>query len=257
MVKSQLQASKCWLITSPHRALTPMEWARVNDLKERVYDYCLAEEGEHEDYHVHMAVRYETEVLNGFHMMFPGWHVDLVMEGQWDKVIDYCKKEGNYTHKQEKIPEVYANEHPVWRSWQKKVLDYPNDDRKVICVVDERGNVGKTFLAMWHCVRHKAVYIPVMRGYQDIIRMVYASPAKMYFVDLPRALTRKQQKDIYAAAETIKNGYAYDDRYEWKFRYFNAPKIVIFTNVMPDSELLSPDRWVYIYPQTYNKAYGS
>lgn len=251
MVQGKVECSKCWLLTSPHRALTPVEWARMNDQKERVYDYCFAEEGDGDEYHVHLALRYEIEMLNGFRAMFPGWHVQVVLENSWDSVLDYCKKSGNYKHLREKLPVVYADEHPRWRPWQKYVLDYPNDGRRVICVVDERGNSGKTFLSMWHCCRHKAVYIPVLRGYQDFMRMVYASESSMYFVDLPRALTKKQQKDIYAAAETIKNGYAYDDRYEWKSRYFDSPKVVIFTNKMPDMELLSVDRWVFIDPWTY------
>jgi hypothetical protein len=48
---------------------------------------------------------------------------------------------------------------------------------------------------------------------------------------------------FYSAVETIKDGYAYDDRYSFKEKVFDCPNIWIFCNVLPDLNLLSMDRW--------------
>lgn len=250
MLKKSIILSKCWLVTSPHRELTESESEYIQSIKQGAYDWCLALEGEGDELHYHFAVRFPQEVVNLFECL-SGWNVQVVPEHRWDLCLDYCKKLGFYEHLREKLPAVYANPEPVWRPWQKAVLDAAADPRKIICVVDERGGTGKTFLAMWHAVRHRAVIVPMLRTYQDLMRVVYSNPSSMYFCDLPRALTRRQQKDIFAAAETIKNGYAFDERYSFRRRFFDSPKMVIYTNVVPANELLSADRWLFICPDTY------
>lgn len=248
-MRQVIQVSKCWLITSPHRDLTTSELRFIETVKKQSYDWCFAREGEDDDeLHFHFAVRFPIETINVFGDL-QGWNIQIVPEHRWDLCIDYCKKSGYYEHFREKLPKVYADPNPVWRPWQRRVLDCVSDPRKIICVIDERGGTGKTFLAMWHAVRHRAVIIPMLRTYQDLMRMVYANPSDMYFCDLPRALTRRQQKDIFAAAETVKNGFAFDERYTYRRRYFDSPKMVIYTNVQPDAGMLSADRWIIIHPE--------
>jgi len=43
--------------------------------------------------------------------------------------------------------------------------------------------------------------------------------------------------------ETLKDGYAYDDRYHFKEEYFDCPQIWVFMNMVPDISMLSKDRW--------------
>lgn len=64
-------------------------------------------------------------------------------------------------------------------------------------------------------------------------------------IDIPKAMTRSDQSQLYAAIEQIKNGYAYDARYKYRERWFDCPCIWVFTNQKPDEDLLSADRWVY------------
>lgn len=248
MKSISIPTSKCWLATSPHRELNIAESNHLEIIKSSAFDWCFAREGDGDELHFHFAVRFPIESVNVFSTL-SGWNIQIVPEHRWDLCLDYCKKSGFYEHLREKLPEVYSNPEPVWRPWQQKVLDMMNDSRKVICVCDERGGTGKTFLAMWHAVRYRAVIIPMLHTYQDLMRAVYANPSELYFIDLPRALTKRQQKDIFAAAETIKNGFAFDERYSYRKRYFNPPKVVIYTNQMPDISQLSVDRWVFIYPE--------
>jgi len=63
--------------------------------------------------------------------------------------------------------------------------------------------------------------------------------------DMPRAMNKDRLYQFYAAIETIKDGYAYDDRYHFTEKVFDCPNIWIFTNRMPDTTLLSTDRWKF------------
>lgn len=65
--------------------------------------------------------------------------------------------------------------------------------------------------------------------------------ASAYLVDIPRALP--VGNEIWAAAESLKDGYAFDDRYSFKYRLMDSPGICFFTNTMPPLQFLSEDRW--------------
>lgn len=62
-------------------------------------------------------------------------------------------------------------------------------------------------------------------------------------MDMPRAMKKDKLGGMYSAIETIKDGYAWDDRYQFKEKAFDSPNIWIFTNTAPDMDLLSRDRW--------------
>lgn len=262
--------SKRWLFTSPHRDLYPYESAKIDEWKHQigsdralVYDICVGMEGlgDTDKYgntklHYHIYVRFTKEyAFSGSDTCpLPGWDIAPVSEVDELVVIDYCCKSGKYFWAREDIPEPYDVADPVWRPWQQKVIDSLNLPRQVICVVDEKGNTGKTFLAMWHKWRHLAEMLPLMRNYQDIMRATFQllqnrEELPILFIDLPRAQTKKNLQHMYAAIETIKNGIAYDDRYQLRQRLFKPPKVVVFTNEMPDMRLLSIDRWLFIYPE--------
>lgn len=118
--------------------------------------------------------------------------------------------------------------------------------RHVNIIYQEKGNVGKSTL-----VSHMRAYrlgrsLPPVNDMKDLLRMVCDLPtSNMYLFDMPRALTKDKQYQFFSAVETIKDGYAYDDRYTFKEKVFDCPNIWIFTNAMPDLNLLSRDRWKF------------
>jgi len=65
----------------------------------------------------------------------------------------------------------------------------------------------------------------------------------LYIIDIPRALRKDQLFQFFSGIETLKDGYAYDDRYHFKEEYFDCPNIWIFMNTIPDLEYMSKDRW--------------
>lgn len=259
-MRPKLEASRYWLYTSPHRQLTNYEADYIyNALPQMCYDYIIGQEGniDDESLHYHLFIEYDHEVmdcLSGRMGPLEGWHCQRVQDDDGiSRAREYCMKEGQYEWKHEVLPSKYAIE-PRWRPWQTKVLDYiaRNPDRKVCCVIDPVGGCGKTFLALWHVVRHRGIYIPVM-SYRDVLRAAFANAGTgPYFFDIPRAYPPQRVKDVFAAAETLSGGYSYDDRYQWRAQVTDRRPIVIFTNSNPPVEYLSSDRWIYIYPQQSN-----
>lgn len=136
---------------------------------------------------------------------------------------------------------------PTWRPWQQTVkssIEQPPDDRTINVAIDTEGNNGKSFLTMWLMSRNIAERIPQQKDGRDIMRMVMNCPIrKCYFIDLPRATPNKDSHALYTAIEEIKNGYCYDDRYRFQRTIFEPPHIWVFTNEIPDSHLVSRDRW--------------
>ena len=54
---------------------------------------------------------------------------------------------------------------------------------------------------------------------------------------------KKIMGDFYSGIEELKNGCAFDKRYKGQMLTFDRPRIFIFTNTLPDYNLLSNDRW--------------
>jgi hypothetical protein len=61
---------------------------------------------------------------------------------------------------------------------------------------------------------------------------------------MPRGMKKDKLGDFYSGIEVIKNGVAYDKRYTAKKIRFNRPRIFVFTNTLPELNLMSKDRWV-------------
>jgi len=87
--------------------------------------------------------------------------------------------------------------------------------------------------------------IPPFRLMDDIFQWVAGRPIKpVYIVDMPRGMKKDRLGDFYSGIEVIKNGVAYDKRYHAKKIRFNRPRVFVFTNELPNLDLMSKDRWV-------------
>lgn len=130
--------------------------------------------------------------------------------------------------------------------WQQHIVDtYDEWDTRTINVIyDLEGNNGKSTLCGYMRAHKIGFVLPFINDYKDIMRMIMCVPTKRcYLMDMPRAINKDRLYQMYGAIETIKNGYAYDDRYHFKEKCFDCPNIWIFCNVLPDRTMLSEDRW--------------
>lgn len=132
------------------------------------------------------------------------------------------------------------------KPWQAELLDISQiyDERHIDVVYDPYGNSGKTTFTRYAMVYKYGQLLPFCNDFKDIMRMVMDMPtSKCYIMDMPRAINKERLYQLFGGIESVKDGYAYDDRYHFKQKIFDKPNIILFTNVFPDLELLSGDRW--------------
>lgn len=161
---------------------------------------------------------------------------------------DDTRINGPWTDKDEKPEYVprHIRECKELRPFQAEILRMAHvyDPRKIDVIYCPEGNKGKSTLIGKACAAGHGVMPPCF-DYKDILRMVYGMPtSKAYFVDMPRAMPQDKMAGFFSGLETMKDGRAYDDRYKFKQRFFDSPRIFLFTNRMPDLRHLSKDRWV-------------
>lgn len=139
--------------------------------------------------------------------------------------------------------------------WQKRVEASTKVEelRKVNILMDASGNTGKSTLVKVLEARRLAVKLPLTRDYKDIIQMAHGIAVGLtrkdtslgcFMVDMPRGIAKKDMAGFYSAIETLKDGNLFDMRYKFNKYMIDEPVVWIFTNQLPDLELLSRDRWV-------------
>lgn len=132
------------------------------------------------------------------------------------------------------------------RPWQASIISQLEiwNTRNINMIYCPNGNVGKSILAGYIRAHKLGRVLPPVNDYRDFLRMVCDLPtSRAYVVDMPRAMKKDKLGGFYSAIETCKDGYAYDDRYTFREKIFDCPNIWVFTNVLPEFELLSSDRW--------------
>jgi len=145
-----------------------------------------------------------------------------------------------------KRPRFNFHDYP-WQSEIRMLINGEPDDRRVVWVYSEEGNVGKTSFAnrlRWDnptktCVCTTTCYADVARLYN------YES---LVIFDLARSLEH-QEKLNYSTFEALKDGRMTSTKYEPITKWFDVPHVLIFANFAPLQERLSADRWI-IYEVT-------
>jgi hypothetical protein len=143
----------------------------------------------------------------------------------------------------------YLRATPDWYPWQKSVIAMLEEEPvpgKVKLILNPKGNVGKTTLVYWLYVRKMVVKVPPLAEAKDIMRMVMAKEeSRAYIIDLPCQLSDKLTKQFGHALESISNGEAYDDRYEWRDRIGERPHVFVFSNAKLNEKMLTARRWEF------------
>lgn len=155
--------------------------------------------------------------------------------------FEYVEKEGRYVRSWEKSLKPFVNITP--NLWQIFALELwkNQSDRTILVILDKKGGHGKTFLRKHMIACHMAQFIPPLERAEDIMAIAMAKPSKGYVIDLPKAES-KARKSMWSAIEQIKDGYLYDKRYNWKEKWIDPPKIMVFCNTYNENDL-SSDRW--------------
>lgn len=160
------------------------------------------------------------------------------------KDFSYCEKEGDFYRSWEG---ALAEFHDIkLLPWQGQVIAElkEQNNRQCSVIIDRKGGRGKTTLAKHLVAKYGYAYVPAMPSMEDYMFMAMAHPnAKGFIFDIPRADNAQQEKAMWGAMETIKNGYLYDKRYSFQEQWIKPPKMLVFTNEKPPKTMLSEDRW--------------
>lgn len=132
-----------------------------------------------------------------------------------------------------------------------KIVEGEPDDRKIYWFYERIGNVGKSSLTKYLCVKHNALFIAEGKR-SDLVNLVFncdMEKTRTIVLDVPRA---NKNNVSYKAIEEIKNGLICNTKYETGMKAFNPPHIIIFSNYPPDLSGVSKDRWeIYEIQEDY------
>lgn len=155
----------------------------------------------------------------------------------------YCKKDGDYKEYPEPFKKIIDNLY----DWQQKVMDLISkepDDRSIIWIYENEGNVGKTALVK-HILSTKSNVLPLSGKGIDIKNAVlqyyttYNKTPEIIIIDIPRVV----EHIAYGSIEEIKNMMFYSGKYEGGVVFGECPHLIIFSNKTPDIDIYSKDRW--------------
>jgi len=135
--------------------------------------------------------------------------------------------------------------------FQEEVLNTMNiyDDRHINCIIDPKGNNGKSVLTS--LVRNRGgISIPCCGDTERLIATVcniltakQLRVPRLIVVDLPRSINNTRLYSLMTAIEVIKDGYVYDTRNHYTDWEYDKPQIWVFTNNPIPTKYMSNDRW--------------
>lgn len=228
-----------------------------NTLKSYCKKYCFQlEKGEKTD-RLHYQGRFslkirkrESECAKQFRSHWKDFHLSITSNENKNNdfyvLKDDTRIDGPFTDENEIFVPKDVAKMTTLRPWQEKLVNMLKtyDERTIDVLIDEDGNSGKSSIARFMAILQNAGFMPFCNDYKDIMRMCYdLGPRETYLIDLPRAINKDKLFQLFGAIETMKSGYCQDDRFKFKQRFFDRPRICIFTNVLPDMTLLSRDMW--------------
>lgn len=150
------------------------------------------------------------------------------------------------------IPRQLRGKMESLRPFQKTILESAGtfEERIVDLVFDPSGCCGKSTVASLSEVMGRGIDLPPVNDGKELVQTMcdicigkgVRDPSPV-FIDLPRAMRKDKLWGIYTGIEQIKKGKLYDLRHSYKEYWIDSPRVWVFTNVEPDTSMLSHDRW--------------
>lgn len=137
--------------------------------------------------------------------------------------------------------------------FQQAVLDtmLEYDDRSINCIIDTKGNNGKSILAS--LIRNAGgITIPCVGDTERLVATVCnilqskeLRVPRLIAIDMPRSINNNRLKMLMSAIEICKDGWVYDTRNRFTEWSYDKPQIWVFTNNPMPSKYMSKDRWKF------------
>jgi len=163
------------------------------------------------------------------------------IDGPWDE------RESNVY-----IPIQYQGLMDKLMPYQKTIFDSGDilDKRSINLIYDQHGNMGKSTISVLCQLYGHGIDMPPVNDANLLIQSLcdicmakdMRNPSPIC-LDLPRAMSKDRLYGMYSAIEQIKKGKLYDFRYKYQEWWIDSPQIWVFSNFIPDLNMLSMDRW--------------
>jgi len=205
-------------------------------------EYCK-KEGEWVEFGSMQSRQGQRSDLDDFKDAVKGGMLDLdeIREHHSDVYAKYTRFCLEYIN--QNYPEVVIPVHEL-RPWQvalKEKLEQQADRRKIIFVVDEIGNSGKSWFAHYYARLLGSTCQVILPGKKADMAYTLRPGLKVLFLDAPRS---KQGEFIqYDFLEDCKNGYVFSTKYESRNKTYEPMHVVVNMNEEPDRTKLSSDRY--------------
>jgi len=124
-----------------------------------------------------------------------------------------------------------------WQHELLKDLEKKPDQRKVIWIVDDKGNRGKTWLAK-HLLANMSACCFANCKTADVAHAYNGERIAVF--DYSRS---NEDRINYGIIEQIKNGLIFSPKYDSRTKVHAIPHVVCLSNFAPDRSMMSADRW--------------
>lgn len=143
-------------------------------------------------------------------------------------------------------PKPRVPDYPL-RTWQTELVEFCSgipSPRKILFVVDFKGNAGKTHASdhIESIMDHVQVMSP---GKYADLAYEYQESTKILILDIPRSKV-KFVDHLYYFLEKVKDGRVFSPKYEPVTKRFDRPHVVVMMNEEPDPKAMSEDRYAYM-----------
>jgi len=127
------------------------------------------------------------------------------------------------------------------RSWQYEILKRTlrQTPRKILWVVDTKGNNGKSFLARYLAILYGFQLLDGIVSTRDLGPMLDRNARGIVF-DVSRSGLRNFD---YETLEAVKNGVVVSSKYSGQTIWIGIIPVIVFANFYPQWNALSEDRW--------------
>lgn len=212
------------------------------------------EVGEQGTPHLQGYIEFKSQkALNALKKINNRVHWESAMSGRIENII-YCSKDGDVVYNAwplwNRNLQILENEYRdiVWRPFQRFILntlEEEPDHRKIYWVYEHKGNVGKSFLTRYLCLKDN--YLICDGNVRDTACMIKEwyeknphKELKGILMDIPRCEIFNVRYDLI---EKVKNGIMFSGKYQSGQIILPRLHIICFANDPPNVEELSIDRW--------------
>lgn len=197
-----------------------------------------------------------TEVAVKIQAHFKGIHLSCDSEKGSTEAEFYCMKDdetkvaGPWFDSKHIVEDWSHLEQPNgWQVAVHRMIKKPAGRRHIIWIWEETGRTGKSEFATYLEVHHQIVGLGLKAAgdnFYAVSELMQQSPKPNGFIfDVPRSLPKSfDWADVYMSMEKIKDGNFLSTKYVPKKVLFSkSMHIIVFSNVAPDYQALSHDRW--------------